>query len=102
MARDDARACGWSTLFVPLAAVRSTWLATLALFIVYALTMARDLSLYDSGELALAAVVLGLGHPPGQPLYTLLGFALSKVPLWSPLIGVVLASVIPARLRSYR
>jgi hypothetical protein len=81
-----------------LAQPRSVWLATAALMLAYAVTMARDLSFYDSGELALAAVVLGLGHPPGQPLHTLLGFVLSKVPLWPPIVGVVLASAIPGAL----
>jgi len=98
MADDRAPACGPHTLFVPLAQPRSAWLATAALMLAYAVTMARDLSFYDSGELALAAVVLGLGHPPGQPLHTMLGFLLSKVPLWSPIVGVVLASAIPGAL----
>jgi hypothetical protein len=95
---ESERACGPSTLYVPVAQPRSVWLATGALMLAYAVTMARDLSFYDSGELALAAVVLGLGHPPGQPLHTLLGFVLSKVPLWSPVVGVVLASAIPGAL----
>lgn len=98
MVDEQAPACGPRTLFIPLAQPRSAWLATATLLFAYALTMARDLSLYDSGELALAAVVLGLGHPPGQPLHTVLGFLLSKVPLWSPIVGVVLASAIPGAL----
>jgi hypothetical protein len=72
--------------------------ATLALFAYYAASMARDLSLYDSGELALAAVQLGLGHPPGQPLHTLLGFCLSRLPGLAPLVGVGLGSALPAAL----
>ena len=58
--------------------------------------MSRDLSLYDSGELALAAVQLGLGHPPGQPLHSLLGFAGSRLFPHSRLFGVNLASALPA------
>jgi hypothetical protein len=72
--------------------------AILALFAYYVASMARDLSLYDSGELALAAVQLGLGHPPGQPLHTLLGFCLSRLPGIAPLVGVGLASALPAAL----
>lgn len=60
--------------------------------------MARDLSLYDSGELTLAAVQLGLAHPPGQPLHTLLGFAFSKLPFATPIAGVALLSALPAAL----
>jgi hypothetical protein len=88
---------GAATLWLPLRHAKHAWLACAALFVVYAATMARDLSLYDSAELALAAVVLGLGHPPGQPLHTLLGFLLSKLPV-PELIGVGLASAMPGAL----
>jgi hypothetical protein len=88
---------GLASLGLPLRERRSAWLATLALLAYYALTLARDLSLYDSGELALAAVQLGLGHPPGQPLHTLLGYAFAQLPL-APLTGVALASAVPAAL----
>jgi tetratricopeptide (TPR) repeat protein len=42
--------------------------------------MAPGVTLGDSGELATAAFTLGVPHPPGYPLWTLLGF------LWSHLI----------------
>src|SRR4051812_26676681 len=50
-------------------------------------TMSRNLSLYDSGELALAAAQLGLGHPPGQPLHTLLGYLAARIAP-TPLLGI--------------
>ncbi|MET0388223.1 MAG: DUF2723 domain-containing protein [Polyangiales bacterium] len=75
----------------------SRWFATAALALYYSVTTSRDLSLYDSGELALAAHVLGLGHPPGQPLHTLLGhLATWLVP--SALFGINLVSALPAAL----
>jgi hypothetical protein len=40
------------------------------LLLVYAFTSSRDLYWFDSAELALAGLQNGLGHPPGQPLYT--------------------------------
>ena len=52
----------------------SAWIASCFLALYYCASMSRDLSLYDSGELALAARTLGVGHPPGQPLHTLLGY----------------------------
>jgi hypothetical protein len=64
----------------------------------YTLSMARDLSLYDSGELALAARQLGLGHPPGQPLHTLLGHVLCWLPGVPALVAINLASALPAAL----
>ena len=86
------------TLYLPLRERGSVWLACAALFAYYAASMARDLSLYDSGELALAAVQLGLGHPPGQPLHTLLGFALAHLPGIPALASVSLASAAPGAL----
>jgi len=66
----------------------------------YCFSMSRDLSLFDSGALALAAHELGLGRPPGQPLHTLLGFIASHLAgLWgTPLLGINLLSAIPAGL----
>lgn len=34
----------------------------------------------DSGELISAAYVLGISHPPGQPLYTMLGWVFTHLP----------------------
>lgn len=78
--------------------LRAMWMATLCLATYYALTASRDLSLYDSGELALAATQLGLGHPPGQPLHTLLGHVAARVCAHAPLVGVNLVSAVPGAL----
>jgi len=59
-----------------------------ALFAFYATTMSRSLSLYDSPELALVAEQLGLGHPFGQPLHTLLGALVSRLPGIDPLVAL--------------
>ena len=48
-------------------------LATLAAWLYLALTQPAGLMWFDSGELALACATWGIGHPPGQPLYALLG-----------------------------
>jgi hypothetical protein len=48
-------------------------LAALAAWLYLAQTQPRELMWFDSGELALACATWGLGHPPGQPLYTLIG-----------------------------
>lgn len=61
-------------------------------------TMARGLMWYDTGELALVARELGLGHPPGQPLYTLLGALAARIPGLDPLVGLNALSAITAGL----
>jgi hypothetical protein len=46
------------------------------------------MSMYDSPELALVAEQLGLGHPFGQPLHTLLGALVTRLPGLDPLIAL--------------
>ena len=42
-------------------------------FSIYSLTLAPSLYVEDSAELVTAAAVLGIAHPPGYPLFTLIG-----------------------------
>jgi Protein of unknown function (DUF2723) len=44
--------------------------------------------MYDSPELALVAEQLGLGHPFGQPLHTILGGLLTRLPGVDPLVAL--------------
>lgn len=92
------KAPGWRTLWLPLDAPGPVWLATAVLAVVYLATMSRDLSFYDSAELALAAVQGGLSHPPGHPLYMMLGWLFAHVPGVPPLLGLNALSAIPAAL----
>src|SRR5690349_11055832 len=45
--------------------------ATLLVFIGYYLTLAPDLTLEDSGELAVGSFYAGVPHPPGYPVWTI-------------------------------
>jgi len=47
----------------------------------YWLTAAPGMTLIDSGELALSAWEPGVAHPPGFPLYVLVGFLFARLPL---------------------
>src|SRR5579883_1136711 len=60
----------------------------------FLLAAARDLQPFDSSEFALNAAQLGVGHPPGQPAYLLLGAALVRLlrPL-SPSFVLTLLSI---------
>ena len=50
-------------------------------FIVYLLTLTPSICAGDSGELTTAIYNLGAAHPPGYPLYTILGKIFTYVPL---------------------
>lgn len=69
----------WRTLGLAIRDARSAWIATAVVLAIDLATMARDLTLYDSPELALVAHQLGIGHPIGQPLHTWLGFLVSRL-----------------------
>ncbi len=68
------------------------WLVTL---IVYWLTVAPTLSFWDCGEFIAASYILGVPHPPGTPLYVLIGRLFSMLPLASDVaLRINLLSVI--------
>jgi 4-amino-4-deoxy-L-arabinose transferase-like glycosyltransferase len=51
-----------------------------AVGVLYFFTAARDIVVGDSPELITAAVTLGVPHPPGYPLFTMLGHLFSLLP----------------------
>jgi 4-amino-4-deoxy-L-arabinose transferase-like glycosyltransferase len=55
------------------------------LLLVYVATLAPSVTLWDSGEFLSAMHSLGIPHPPGTPLYILIGNVWAKV--WAPLVG---------------
>jgi len=56
-------------------------LAFLIPFIVYLITLAPTVTFIDSGELATVAAKLGIAHPTGYPLFTVLGNIFTKLPI---------------------
>ena len=56
-------------------------LTGLATFAVYSSTVAPGVGFIDSGELSTVACTLGIAHPTGYPLYTLLGWVFSRLPV---------------------
>jgi len=77
---------------------RHAILVASAVFVVLASTTSRTIGLFDEGELAVAAYELGLGHPTGQPLHTLLGFVFAHLPGISPSYGLTLLSALATAL----
>jgi len=77
---------------------RIDWLGaaivTIAAGVLYFLTAARDIVVGDTPELITAAVTLGVAHPPGYPLFTILGHLFSLLPLGSIPFRVNLLSVV--------
>lgn len=68
---------------------------------VYVRTMCRTIYVGDSGELAAAVHVLGIPHPPGYPLYVLLGKLFSVlVPAGRPALRLNLFSAVCASASS--
>ncbi len=53
----------------------------LLVFIVYIITLAPSVVQIDSGELAAVQATLGIAHPTGYPLFTMIGYLFSLIPL---------------------
>jgi len=63
---------------------RDLWVGAavfVAALVLYISTLAPTILPADSGEFQLVANVLGIAHPPGYPLYTLLGKLFSLLPI---------------------
>src|SRR5215472_17615206 len=57
------------------------WTGAGIALLVYFLTANPSVTFTDSGELAAVATTLGIAHPTGYPLFTLLGHLWTKLPL---------------------
>lgn len=53
----------------------------MTLFAVYLITLCRTIYVGDSGELITASWTLGIPHSPGYPLFTMIGYLFSHIPL---------------------
>jgi len=77
---------------------RADWLqagaVALALFALYAATAPRTVALEDDGLFILSSYFLGIEHPPGYPLFTLIGHLFTYLPFGSVAYRVHLASAL--------
>jgi hypothetical protein len=56
-------------------------LATLAVFVLYRVTLAPSTAFWDASEYIAAAYTVSLPHPPGNPLFVLMGRVFALLPL---------------------
>ncbi len=77
---------------------RADWLqagvVATALFALYAATAPRTVALEDDGLFILSSYFLGIEHPPGYPLFTLIGHLFTYLPFGSVAYRVHLASAL--------
>lgn len=73
-------------------------LTTLLVFIGYWLTLAPDLGLEDSGELAVGSYYAGVPHPPGYPVWTLYTWLFTLIPFSNVAWRVALSSAVAGAL----
>ena len=70
--------------------------------IIYFITKAPTLSFWDCGEFIACSKILGISHPPGYPLYTLIGKFFIMLPLpYNDAVKVNLVSVISSAAAVY-
>ncbi len=94
MCTDDRRSIPDSRLFF----VRHlSLLVFLAFLTLYSATLMPDVLPADAGEFQRVAATAGVAHPPGYPLYTMLGWLFSRLPFAStPAWGVNFFSAVTA------
>ncbi len=71
-------------------------MVAVAALALYVATVAPGVLPADSGEFQLAAATLGIAHPPGYPLYIMLGWAFTRLTLDNPAWGLNLFSTLIA------
>ncbi len=50
-------------------------------FVLYLITLAPSVAMWDTGEYMAAVKVLGIPHPPGNPFFVILGHAFASLPI---------------------
>jgi hypothetical protein len=69
--------------------------------LLYLHTLAPGLLPADSGEFQTVAATLGVAHPPGFPLYTLIGHLFTRLPGLTPAYGLNLFAAVSSSLTLY-
>src|SRR5882757_5752126 len=56
-------------------------IAGLAVFALYLMTLAPTTAMWDASEYITAAYTLGIPHPPGNPMFVIIGRVFSILPI---------------------
>ncbi len=67
---------------------RAAAIAAVLVFVLYLVTLSPSTAMWDTSEYISAAYVLGLPHPPGNPLFVLIGRLFAVLPLGSLSVAV--------------
>jgi len=67
-------------------------------FVVYLITLAPDVTFIDSGELTAAASALGVAHPTGYPMFTVIGKIFTLLPFGSQVYMMNIMSAVISSL----
>ncbi len=70
-----AESNGYKPSYIPAA------IAAGLVFVLYLVTLAPSVAMWDTGEYMAAVKVLGIPHPPGNPFFMLLGHAFASLPI---------------------
>lgn len=76
------------------------WGVTFFVFLGYYWTLAPDLTLEDSGELAVGSFYAGVPHPPGYPVWTLYTWLFTLIPFSNIAWRVALSSAVAGAFAS--
>lgn len=80
-------------------------ITTFVVWIGYFYTLAPDLTLEDSGELAVASMYAGIPHPPGYPVWTLYTYLWTLLPIsniaWRVALGEATAGALACGLLGF-
>lgn len=76
-------------------------ITSIVTLVVYIFTMSRGVMPIDAGELAASQYTLGISHPSGYPLFNLIGFLWSKLPIGSIIFRLNLLCAIWVALANF-
>src|SRR6187455_2101987 len=61
---------------------------SLVVLLLYLITLAPSTAMWDTSEYIAAAYTLGIPHPPGNPLFVLIGRVFAMLPIFGPTVAI--------------